>query len=83
VACLYMPSIVGRRAAPNGVLRKSVGKSFEASDRPLQREISHTLDVSRDRSSGEESCNIIGERIAVEIWGPGFRLSPQVVSKHT
>ena len=31
-ARLYMLSIVGRSAAPKGVLRKSVGKSFEASD---------------------------------------------------
>lgn len=69
-----MLSIVGRKAAPNGVERKSEGRSskgmrFVSTLRKitLRKDISHTRYPGGYRPASQESGTVVGERVAIEV----------------
>ena len=66
-----MASIVGRSAAPNGVERKSLGRSLISCEYSTLDEMVEemlTLDKWRDTLSSQKSDAIVSERIAVEVY---------------
>ena len=65
----YIASMVGRKDCPNGVERKSVGKSGLNKVRRCSRlgpGRNHTFDMRRDRASSEKPNAIIRKRVAIK-----------------
>ena len=68
---LNMESIVGRRAAPKGVDRKSAGRSMQiVRDGDTPNNIKHytTFDPGRYRTTCKESNNIVCKGVTIEVY---------------